>query len=182
MRLPAFLLAVALALAAAADAAAADAAHGQELYELRCGGCHSLDANRVGPAHRGVYGRKAGSAPNFNYSTAVKNSTVVWEEKTLDAWLTNPQALIPGQRMNFRVAYRRGPRRYHRLSAPAVGQMSDSRAPSGNPGAHDCLARGAGRIRRSVSSRRSTQRSGTARPRAAAGRPASAGLHGRPSQ
>ena len=43
-------------------------------------------------------------APNFNYSTAVKNSTVVWEEKTLDAWLTNPQALIPGQRMNFRVA------------------------------------------------------------------------------
>ena len=104
MRLPAFLMAAALALAAAADAAAADAAHGQELYESRCGGCHSLDANRVGPAHRGVYGRKAGSAPNFNYSAAVKNSSVVWEERTLDAWLTNPQALIPGQRMNFRVA------------------------------------------------------------------------------
>ena len=96
---------VVLVLAAAGNtAAAADAAHGQELYESRCGGCHSLDANRVGPAHRGVYGRKAGSAPNFNYSTAVKNATVVWEEKTLDAWLTNPQALIPGQRMNFRVA------------------------------------------------------------------------------
>lgn len=98
-------LAAMLALAAAVDtAAAADVQHGQELYESRCGGCHSLDANRVGPAHRGVYGRKAGSAPNFNYSTAVKSSTVVWEEKTLDAWLTNPQALIPGQRMNFRVA------------------------------------------------------------------------------
>lgn len=94
-----------LARAAAVDtAAAADAQHGQELYESRCGGCHSLDANRIGPAHRGVYGRKAGSAPNFAYSTAVKSSTVVWEEKTLDAWLTNPQALIPGQRMNFRVA------------------------------------------------------------------------------
>ena len=107
MRLPARPRVLALAvfaLAAAAPAAAADAAHGQELYESRCGGCHSLDANRVGPAHRGVYGRKAGSAPNFNYSTAVKSSTVVWEEKTLDAWLTNPQALIPGQRMNFRVA------------------------------------------------------------------------------
>jgi cytochrome c len=49
-------------------------------------------------------GRKAGSAPNFNYSSAVKNSSVMWEETTLDAWLTNPQALIPGQRMNFRVA------------------------------------------------------------------------------
>jgi cytochrome c len=104
MRLPALSLAV-LALAAAVDtAAAADAARGQELYESRCGGCHSLDANRVGPAHRGVFGRKAGSAPNFGYSTPVKSSTVVWEERTLDAWLTNPQAVIPGQRMNFRVA------------------------------------------------------------------------------
>lgn len=103
MRLPALSLVV-FALAAVAPAAAADAAHGQELYESRCGGCHSLDANRVGPAHRGVYGRKAGSAPNFSYSTAVRNATVVWQEKTLDAWLTNPQALIPGQRMNFRVA------------------------------------------------------------------------------
>lgn len=105
MRRLALALAASLVLAAASDrAAAADAQRGQELYELRCGGCHSLDANRVGPAHRGVYGRKAGSAPNFAYSTAVKNSTVVWEDRTLDAWLTNPQAVIPGQRMNFRVA------------------------------------------------------------------------------
>ena len=104
MRASPSLLAMALLLAATDRAVAADAARGQELYESRCGGCHSLDANRVGPAHRGVYGRKAGSAPNFSYSAAVKNSTVVWEEATLDAWLTNPQALIPGQRMNFRVA------------------------------------------------------------------------------
>jgi cytochrome c len=55
-----------LGLAAAAPtAAAADAGRGRELYESRCGGCHSLDANRVGPAHRGVYGRKAGAAPGF---------------------------------------------------------------------------------------------------------------------
>jgi cytochrome c len=98
------ILAGALAVAAAAPAAAGDPAHGKELYESRCGGCHSLDANRVGPAHRGVYGRTAGTAPNFGYSTAVRNSGVVWQENTLDAWLTNPQALIPGQRMNFRVA------------------------------------------------------------------------------
>lgn len=92
------------ALGMTARAYAADAAHGQGLYESRCGGCRSLDSNRVGPAHRGVFGRKAGTAPRFNYSPAVKNSTMAWEEKTLDAWLTNPQALIPGQRMNFRVA------------------------------------------------------------------------------
>ena len=94
----------ALALGLTAPAHAGDAAHGHELYESRCGGCHSLDANRVGPAHRGVFGRTAGTAPGYNYSTAVKNSGVVWDETTLDAWLTNPQALIPGQRMNFRVA------------------------------------------------------------------------------
>jgi len=98
------LLAMMLSSAVAVDAAAADAAHGKELYESRCGGCHSLDANRIGPAHRGVYGRKAGTAPNFSYSAAVRSSGVVWSEKTLDAWLTNPQALIPGQRMNFRVS------------------------------------------------------------------------------
>ena len=97
-------MAVALLAGPAMNATAADAAHGQELYESRCGGCHSLDSNRVGPAHRGVFGRKAGTAPGFSYSPAVKNSGVVWEEKTLNAWLTDPQALIPGQRMNFRVA------------------------------------------------------------------------------
>ena len=65
MRGPMALAMSVLVLAAAVDAAAADAARGQELYESRCGGCHSLDANRVGPAHRGVYGRKSGSAPGF---------------------------------------------------------------------------------------------------------------------
>ena len=41
--------------------AAGDAAHGQQIYESRCIACHSPDANRVGPMHRGVFGRKAGS-------------------------------------------------------------------------------------------------------------------------
>ena len=85
-------------------AAEGDAAHGEELYNSRCIACHSPDATRVGPRHRGVFGRKAGSLPDFKCSTAVKNSGVVWDERTLDQWLTNPQALIPGQRMNFRVA------------------------------------------------------------------------------
>jgi len=82
---------------------AADAVHGQEIYESRCVACHSPEANRVGPRHNGVLGRKAGSLPDYTYSKAVKASTVVWDEKTLDQWLTNPQAFIPGQKMNFRV-------------------------------------------------------------------------------
>ena len=105
MRRPLALLTAALLCSAAAPTAfAADAAHGEEIYNSRCIGCHSPDANRVGPKHRGVVGRTAGTVPDFNYSKALKGSGVVWTEATLDKWLTNPQAFIPGQRMNFKVA------------------------------------------------------------------------------
>ena len=100
----AFLTAALLSSSAAPSASAADAAHGEEIYNSRCVACHSPDANRVGPKHRGVVGRTAGTVPDFNYSKAVKSSGVVWSEETLDKWLTNPQAFIPGQRMNFKVA------------------------------------------------------------------------------
>ena len=79
------------------------AEHGKELYEARCGGCHSIDSNRIGPTHQGVYGRKAGSISDFDYSTAVKKAKIVWNDKTLDAWLTNPEKLIPGQKMGYQV-------------------------------------------------------------------------------
>jgi cytochrome c len=98
------LLTAALVCAFAAPTTfAADAAHGEEIYTSRCIACHSPDANRVGPKHRGVVGRTAGTVPDFNYSKAVKSAGVVWTEETLDKWLTNPQAFIPGQRMNFKV-------------------------------------------------------------------------------
>ena len=90
-------------LLAIGPARAGDAERGGELYEARCTGCHSIDANRVGPMHRGVFGRKAGSVAGFAYSSAVKASPVIWREDTLDRWLSNPQATIPGQRMNFTV-------------------------------------------------------------------------------
>ena len=48
----------------------------------------------MGPRHRGVYGRKAGSLPDFAYSPALKSSNIVWDEETLDKWLTNPQTQI----------------------------------------------------------------------------------------
>jgi cytochrome c len=75
------------------------AAAGRALYEQHCAACHSVDANRVGPAHRGVFGRRAGLAPGFRYSAALKRSSVVWDAKTLDAWLANPERVIPGQKM-----------------------------------------------------------------------------------
>ncbi len=94
---------LALALASA-GAGAQDAARGRELYEARCGGCHSVEANRVGPMHRGVVGRKAGGVADFGYSSALKGSAVVWSEATLDRWLADPEKTIPGQAMGFSVA------------------------------------------------------------------------------
>lgn len=88
---------------AASAQSGGDVKRGQELYQSRCFACHSIDANRVGPAHRGVFGRKAGSVPGYDYSPALRQSTVVWNDKTLDQWLANPEKLIPGQKMGYSV-------------------------------------------------------------------------------
>ena len=94
---------LALCATAAAAQAGADAVRGRQLYESRCIACHSIDASRVGPAHRGVVGRKAGSVADYDYSPAVKASAVIWSARTLDRWLADPQKAIPGQKMNYTV-------------------------------------------------------------------------------
>jgi cytochrome c len=95
------MLGVQSAVAQSAPAPAGSAVKGKELYDARCSACHSVDAHRVGPMHLGVVGRKAGSAAGYSYSEAVRNSKIVWRHDTLVAWLTNPEALIPGQRMGY---------------------------------------------------------------------------------
>jgi len=98
-------LAVWLAAAGAAIAAPpANPERGAALYQQRCGACHSLDANRVGPAHRGVFGRRAGAAVGYSYSPALTRLGVIWTEATLDRWLTNPTIMAPGTAMGVRTA------------------------------------------------------------------------------
>jgi cytochrome c len=102
--------AAALVLAAAgliaktawAGGLAGDPARGETIYQA-CQDCHSLDKNDVGPRHRGVFGRKAGSLPDYDYSQALKSANIVWNEETLDKWLTDPQALVPGAKMFFHL-------------------------------------------------------------------------------
>jgi len=79
-----------------------DAARGEQIYQA-CEDCHSLDKNDVGPRHRGVYGRRAGSLADYDYSDALKSANIVWNEETLDKWLTNPQAVAPGSKMVFHL-------------------------------------------------------------------------------
>ena len=96
-------LAVTMIAVASAVFAAGNAVRGQQLYESRCIDCHSVDQSRVGPAHRGVCGRRAGRVADCNYSAALKGSRVIWSEKTLNAWLENPERMIPGQKMGFQL-------------------------------------------------------------------------------
>lgn len=77
-----------------------DPTHGKTLYQA-CTACHSIDENDIGPKHRGVVGRKAGTAPDYAYSAALKASGIVWDKTTLDRWLTNPSVLVPGTKMFF---------------------------------------------------------------------------------
>ena len=81
---------------------AGDPDHGAKVYR-QCMICHSLDKNGIGPSHRDVFGRTAGSVPDYSYSAALKGSNIVWNETTLDHWLTNPQAVVPGTKMMFSV-------------------------------------------------------------------------------
>ncbi len=94
---------LALALAASPALAAGDPERGAQVYE-GCQDCHSLDKNDVGPRHRGVFGRLAGSLPDFAYSSALNDARFVWDERTLDAWLTDPQSFLPGVRMFYSLA------------------------------------------------------------------------------
>ncbi|WP_156255463.1 c-type cytochrome [Sandarakinorhabdus oryzae] len=95
-----------LVLVAAAFMVAATpalAVDGAALYAQRCSRCHALDRNGIGPSHAGLVGRKAGTMPGYAYSPALAAADFAWTPAQLDRWLTNPQALVPGAKMYFRV-------------------------------------------------------------------------------
>lgn len=79
-----------------------DPAAGQKVF-AKCQSCHSLDAgtNKVGPSLHGLIGRHSASIENFNYSPAMKSANVTWDPATLDKYLTNPRAMVPGTKMLF---------------------------------------------------------------------------------
>jgi cytochrome c len=85
-----------------ATIAKGDPVHGETLYQA-CEGCHTIEDNDIGPRHRGVVGRRAGSVADYVYSAALKNSGLTWDEANLDRWLSNPSALVPGTRMFFKI-------------------------------------------------------------------------------
>src|SRR6202166_1965274 len=77
--------------------------NGQALFQKRCSGCHTLDADHEGPRLRGVLGRAAGTIKTFQYSEALKSAKHVWDEASLDKWLTDPESVVPDNDMSFQV-------------------------------------------------------------------------------
>jgi cytochrome c len=83
--------------------AAANLKRGQLLYMV-CKACHDVEAglpHKVGPNLHGMFGRKAGAAEGFRYTDALAKSGIVWTPETMDAWLKQPGALVPGNGMAF---------------------------------------------------------------------------------
>jgi cytochrome c len=77
---------------------------GKDLFVRRCSGCHAADLNKEGPRLGGVYGRKAAGVPGFGYSDALKKADIRWNDQTLDRWLSDPDAMVPGTDMEFHLA------------------------------------------------------------------------------
>ena len=77
-----------------------DPMRGRKIYE-RCQACHSIDRNRAGPKHAGLFGRRAGTVAGFDYTDAMKRLGVVWNENTLDWFLKAPTKAVPGTAMGF---------------------------------------------------------------------------------
>lgn len=96
--------AVAATAASAAGEKAPDARalqRGEQVY-ARCAACHAIEANRTGPQHCGLFGRRAGTAPGFDtYSKAMRESTIVWNERSLDVFLEAPMQAMPGTSMGY---------------------------------------------------------------------------------
>ena len=86
-------------MAALAATVPDDVAAGQTLYLNKCGGCHSVETNRIGPRHRNVVGRAVASVRDTTTRPRLKKLGGVWTPARLDKWLSSTQKMAPGSKM-----------------------------------------------------------------------------------
>jgi cytochrome c len=94
---------VTVASLSSARAESGDASRGQQDFRA-CAPCHSLepDRNMTGPSLANLWGRKAGGLASFDrYSDALTSSGIIWDDRALDGWLTDPQRMVPDNEMPF---------------------------------------------------------------------------------
>jgi cytochrome c len=92
--------AILVGLATPTIALAADAEHGKQLFQA-CAACHTDRPDALGPSLKGVVGRKSAALEDFRYSNPMKRANLVWSDENLRAYIADPQAKIPGNRMPF---------------------------------------------------------------------------------
>jgi cytochrome c len=96
-------LGLAIACSFATGARAQEIDDGERLFRQRCASCHTTQAgqNRIGPHLAQLAGRQAGSVEGARYSPALRAADLAWDEATLDRFLANPRATVPGTTMTF---------------------------------------------------------------------------------
>jgi glucose/arabinose dehydrogenase len=107
-----------------------DIGHGKRLFQQNCAICHAdtlgpgnTTVTRQGPSLVGVFGRRAGAGPNFNYTKSLKECGLTWDASSLDRFLTNPAALVPGTTMAMILANSAD-------RADVIGYLSSLKAPT----------------------------------------------------
>ncbi len=105
MRAAAFFAAISMAVLSSGQSPAQDAAAGEKVF-AKCKACHVADEdkNKIGPSLKGVVGRKAGTHEGFKYSKAMQEAGekgLVWDEASLNTYLTNPKEMVKGTKMAF---------------------------------------------------------------------------------
>jgi cytochrome c len=81
--------------------AADDPAAGEKVFAARCAVCHATEVgqNKIGPSLAGIVGSKSGTVPGFDFSPAMKNADITWDEAKLDKYLANPTGVVHGTKM-----------------------------------------------------------------------------------
>lgn len=98
---------IVLSVASVANAGGADTAGdpvmGKRQFAV-CTSCHTVEpggADRLGPNLNGIFGKQAGSKAGFAYSNVIKNAGIIWDERRIDQYITNPAQYLPGNKMAF---------------------------------------------------------------------------------
>ncbi len=88
-------------LATSTALAAGDPTAGQRVFATHCATCHATEAgqNKIGPSLAGIVGSKSGTVPGFNFSAAMKNADITWDDAELDKFLANPSGDVHGTKM-----------------------------------------------------------------------------------
>src|ERR1700741_4712114 len=98
-----YVILTAALLGESATAPAQDSAAGKAVFG-KCQACHAVGAdakNKLGPELNGLAGRKAGAVAGYQYSPALKNAGFTWDQSSFDAFMQNPRAKVPGNKMVF---------------------------------------------------------------------------------